>query len=128
MKSVRLRKPTGQSPGHVSLSRIPGNARPLHKWDAGRYESLPLPHVEWGKRVVGRLDLTGDEHVGYLDTTGIAYAAAGSDSAARAAFVRAPPRSISQVLANHPVSPISDACGQERIFFREHRLGLSSRP
>ena len=63
MKSIRLRKPTGQGLGNVSLPRIPANARPLHKWDAGRYESLPLPHVEWGRRVVGRLDLTGDEHV-----------------------------------------------------------------
>src|SRR4030095_14230145 len=63
MKSVRRRKPIGQSAGNVSLPRIPAKARPLHKWDAGRYESLPLPHVEWGKRVVGRLDLTGDEHV-----------------------------------------------------------------
>jgi trans-aconitate 2-methyltransferase len=63
MKPVRLRKPTGQNAGSVSLPRIPAKARPLHKWDAGRYESLPLPHVEWGKRVVGRLDLTGDEHV-----------------------------------------------------------------
>lgn len=35
----------------------------LHKWDAEHYESLPLPHVEWGKRVVGWLELTGDEHV-----------------------------------------------------------------
>lgn len=35
----------------------------LQKWDAERYERLPLPHVEWGKRVVGRLELTGDEHV-----------------------------------------------------------------
>jgi len=34
-----------------------------HKWDAERYESLPLPHVEWGKRVIGWLDLAGDEHV-----------------------------------------------------------------
>jgi trans-aconitate 2-methyltransferase len=63
MKSVRRRKPIGQSAGNVSLPRIPAKARPLHKWDAERYESLPLPHVEWGKRVVGRLELTGEEHV-----------------------------------------------------------------
>jgi trans-aconitate 2-methyltransferase len=47
----------------VSLPRGSSQARPLHQWDAGRYESLPLPHVEWGRRVVARLELSGAEHV-----------------------------------------------------------------
>jgi hypothetical protein len=62
MNSVRLRQPNEQSTGSVLPPCIPAKARPLHKWDAERYESLPLPHVEWGKQVVGRLELTGDEH------------------------------------------------------------------
>ena len=34
-----------------------------HEWNAEAYNELPLPHVEWGRRVVGQLDLKGDEHV-----------------------------------------------------------------
>ncbi len=34
-----------------------------HEWDAKSYDSLPLPHVEWGRRVLDRMHLTGDERV-----------------------------------------------------------------
>jgi trans-aconitate 2-methyltransferase len=34
-----------------------------HDWDAAAYDSLTLPHVEWGRAVVQRLGLQGDEHV-----------------------------------------------------------------
>jgi trans-aconitate 2-methyltransferase len=34
-----------------------------HDWDAQAYDSLYLPHIEWGRRVVGRLELRGDETV-----------------------------------------------------------------
>lgn len=34
-----------------------------HEWDAKSYDSLPLPHVEWGLRVLDRMHLTGDERV-----------------------------------------------------------------
>jgi len=32
-------------------------------WDAARYDSLPLPHEQWGERVLGWLSLSGSEHV-----------------------------------------------------------------
>lgn len=33
------------------------------EWDAKTYDSLPLPHQQWGRRTLGRLRLTGDERV-----------------------------------------------------------------
>lgn len=33
------------------------------EWDAATYDSLPLPHVAWGRRVLDRLALRGDERV-----------------------------------------------------------------
>ncbi|MFJ4336963.1 class I SAM-dependent methyltransferase [Streptomyces sp. NPDC088915] len=33
------------------------------EWDAKTYDALPLPHQQWGKRTLGRLDLRGDETV-----------------------------------------------------------------
>ncbi|WP_310529593.1 methyltransferase domain-containing protein [Nocardioides sp.] len=33
------------------------------EWDATAYDSLPLPHVAWGQRVLDRMRLTGDERV-----------------------------------------------------------------
>lgn len=32
-------------------------------WDAVTYDQLPLPHQEWGKGVLGKLELNGDEAV-----------------------------------------------------------------
>lgn len=34
-----------------------------HEWDATAYDALPLPHVEWGRCVLERMRLTGDERV-----------------------------------------------------------------
>ena len=34
-----------------------------HEWDAKAYDALPLPHEEWGRRVLDRMRLTGDERV-----------------------------------------------------------------
>lgn len=33
------------------------------EWDATSYDALPLPHVEWGRRVLDRMGLRGDELV-----------------------------------------------------------------
>lgn len=33
------------------------------EWDARTYDSLPLPHTQWGQRVLDDLDLRGDEYV-----------------------------------------------------------------
>lgn len=33
------------------------------EWDAASYDALPLPHVEWGRRVLDRMGLAGDELV-----------------------------------------------------------------
>ncbi|WP_242419140.1 trans-aconitate 2-methyltransferase, partial [Frankia sp. CpI1-P] len=33
------------------------------EWDARTYDSLPLPHLFWGKKTLGRLTLTGAETV-----------------------------------------------------------------
>jgi trans-aconitate 2-methyltransferase len=33
------------------------------EWDAKTYDSLPLPHQQWGRRTIGRLKLSGDETV-----------------------------------------------------------------
>lgn len=33
------------------------------EWDASAYDSLPLPHVAWGQRVLDRMQLTGGERV-----------------------------------------------------------------
>lgn len=33
------------------------------EWDAHTYDALPLPHVEWGQRVLDRMRLTGTERV-----------------------------------------------------------------
>ncbi len=30
-------------------------------WDPDRYEALPLPHEEWGQRVVNKMELNGNE-------------------------------------------------------------------
>lgn len=35
----------------------------LREWDATTYDSLPLPHLRWGRRTLGRLPLSGDETV-----------------------------------------------------------------
>jgi trans-aconitate 2-methyltransferase len=35
----------------------------LREWDATTYDSLPLPHLRWGRRTLGRLPLAGDETV-----------------------------------------------------------------
>jgi trans-aconitate 2-methyltransferase len=32
-------------------------------WDAATYNRVALPHLEWGRRVLDRLDLAGDEGV-----------------------------------------------------------------
>jgi trans-aconitate 2-methyltransferase len=34
-----------------------------HEWNAAAYDALPLPHVVWGRRVLDRMRLTGDERV-----------------------------------------------------------------
>jgi trans-aconitate 2-methyltransferase len=34
-----------------------------HEWDATRYDRLPLPHEQWGRRLLSTVDLAGDEHV-----------------------------------------------------------------
>jgi trans-aconitate 2-methyltransferase len=36
---------------------------PLREWDAQAYDALPLPHLQWGRRTLARLDLSGDETV-----------------------------------------------------------------
>lgn len=33
------------------------------EWDAPAYDALPLPHVNWGRRVIERMRLAGDELV-----------------------------------------------------------------
>ncbi|WP_329139537.1 class I SAM-dependent methyltransferase [Streptomyces sp. NBC_01476] len=33
------------------------------EWDARTYDSLPLPHLRWGRRTLARLPLRGDERV-----------------------------------------------------------------
>ncbi|MCL2552259.1 MAG: class I SAM-dependent methyltransferase [Actinomycetia bacterium] len=33
------------------------------EWDATTYDSLPLPHLRWGRRTLDRLPLRGDERV-----------------------------------------------------------------
>jgi trans-aconitate 2-methyltransferase len=33
------------------------------EWDATTYDALPLPHLEWGRRTLARLTLSGDERV-----------------------------------------------------------------
>ncbi len=33
------------------------------EWDAATYDALPLPHVAWGRRVLDRMRLEGDERV-----------------------------------------------------------------
>lgn len=34
-----------------------------HEWDASTYDELPLPHVEWGRRVIDRMQLASDAYV-----------------------------------------------------------------
>lgn len=34
-----------------------------HEWNAAAYDALPLPHVVWGRRVLDRMRLAGDERV-----------------------------------------------------------------
>lgn len=36
---------------------------PGHDWNASAYDELPLPHERWGAALLGRLALSGDEHV-----------------------------------------------------------------
>ena len=36
------------------------------EWDAQRYDAMPLPHQEWGRQVVARLTLSGNETVADL--------------------------------------------------------------
>jgi trans-aconitate 2-methyltransferase len=39
-------------------------AEPPHDvWDAFNYDRLPLPHEQWGARLLSKVDLSGDEHV-----------------------------------------------------------------
>lgn len=38
-------------------------SRAPFEWDASRYGSLPLPHVNWGRGVLERLAVNGAEHV-----------------------------------------------------------------
>ena len=33
------------------------------EWDATTYDELPLPHVAWGRRTIGRMNVRGDERV-----------------------------------------------------------------
>jgi trans-aconitate 2-methyltransferase len=33
----------------------------MPNWDGVAYDALPLPHIEWGKRAIAALHLTGDE-------------------------------------------------------------------
>jgi trans-aconitate 2-methyltransferase len=40
-----------------------GNSGELLEWDAQTYDSLPLPHQRWGRGVIARLGLAGDETV-----------------------------------------------------------------
>jgi trans-aconitate 2-methyltransferase len=35
----------------------------LREWDATTYDSLPLPHLRWGRRTLDRLSFAGDETV-----------------------------------------------------------------
>jgi trans-aconitate 2-methyltransferase len=35
----------------------------LREWDATTYDSLPLPHLRWGRRTLDRLTFAGDETV-----------------------------------------------------------------
>ncbi|MDN3351387.1 class I SAM-dependent methyltransferase [Actinomadura sp. DC4] len=35
----------------------------LREWDATTYDSLPLPHLRWGRRTLGRFSFAGDETV-----------------------------------------------------------------
>lgn len=35
----------------------------VREWDARTYDSLPLPHTNWGRRTLARLDLGGVERV-----------------------------------------------------------------
>ena len=37
--------------------------RMAHEWDAATYDTLLLPHQEWGRMVLDRMTLTGREHV-----------------------------------------------------------------
>lgn len=36
---------------------------PRDVWDASNYDRLPLPHEQWGVRLLSKVDLSGDEHV-----------------------------------------------------------------
>ena len=33
------------------------------EWDAATYDALPLPHEQWGHRLLATQDLRGDEQV-----------------------------------------------------------------
>ncbi|GLY82251.1 class I SAM-dependent methyltransferase [Actinoallomurus iriomotensis] len=35
----------------------------LREWDAAAYDSLPLPHLRWGRRTLERLSFAGDETI-----------------------------------------------------------------
>jgi trans-aconitate 2-methyltransferase len=36
---------------------------PHHVWDALHYDRLPLPHEQWGARLLSKVHLSGEEHV-----------------------------------------------------------------
>ena len=43
-----------------------GHSAPLvqpREWDAASYDTLPLPHEQWGQRLLATLPLAGDETV-----------------------------------------------------------------
>lgn len=46
------------------LGDVPEYGRGMpHEWDAATYDTLPLPHEQWGRRTLDRLTLTGSETV-----------------------------------------------------------------
>lgn len=45
------------------MSQAAASANQPHEWDGARYDRVSQPQADWGKTVVARLDLTGDETV-----------------------------------------------------------------
>ncbi len=59
-----VRHPRGRRPRRDRRAHDPGGGlMATREWDASTYDSLPLPHVAWGQRVLDRMRLTGDERV-----------------------------------------------------------------
>ena len=56
--TLRRRRPARHRRPHH-----PGALMATREWDASTYDSLPLPHVAWGQRVLDRMRLEGDERV-----------------------------------------------------------------